>query len=197
MKLDKKIVCHLLLVILCMGLTGCGSISRVEPLSSGYEVVSYTRHSFSEPEATQITLQYRKPSGGRIVVWPSVETGPIIKGNVAIIIGLMGNHQTRVFAVEAPSLPLDITDEVLALGAKERGKILSQIPKSATIATLKETSGINFGVAFVDWTDRDVKLTWNQLSDIMHEVKEKGVVRKDRVWGTSYIEKEFKPEVQK
>jgi hypothetical protein len=28
----------------------------------------------------------------------------------------------------------------------------------------------------------------------MREVKEKGVVRKDRVWGTSYIKKEFKPE---
>jgi len=131
------------------------------------------------------------------MVWPSVEAGPIIKGNVAIIIALMGNHQTRLFAVEAPSLPLDITDEVLTLGAKERGKILSQIPKSATIATLKETSGINFGVAFVDWTDRDAKLSWNQITDIMREVKEKGIERKDLRWGTSYIEKEFKPEVQK
>jgi len=40
-------------------------------------------------------------------------------------------------------------------------------------------------------------ISWDQLSVIMREVKEKGVVRKDRVWGTSYIEKEFKPEVQK
>jgi len=31
----------------------------------------------------------------------------------------------------------------------------------------------------------------------MREVKVKGVVRNDLRWGTSYIEKEFKPEVQK
>ena len=40
-------------------------------------------------------------------------------------------------------------------------------------------------------------LDWNLVPDIMREVKGKGVVRKDRVQGTSYIEKEFKPEVQK
>jgi uncharacterized protein YlbG (UPF0298 family) len=43
----------------------------------------------------------------------------------------------------------------------------------------------------------NIYMDWNQISDVMREVKEKGVVRKDRVWGTSYIEKEFKPEVQK
>jgi hypothetical protein len=43
----------------------------------------------------------------------------------------------------------------------------------------------------------NVRLDWNQIFDIMHEVKEKGVEHKDRVWGTSYIEKEFKPETQK
>jgi hypothetical protein len=42
-----------------------------------------------------------------------------------------------------------------------------------------------------------LQLDWNQLFDIMREAKEKGVVKKDRVWGTSYIEKEFKPEQQK
>ena len=40
-------------------------------------------------------------------------------------------------------------------------------------------------------------MDWNQIFDVMREVKEKGVIHKDLRWGTTYIEKEFKPEVQK
>jgi hypothetical protein len=45
-----------------------------------------------------------------------------------------------------------------------------------------------------DW---NIKLDWNQISDVMREVKETGVLRKERIRGTKYLEKEFKPEVQK
>jgi hypothetical protein len=41
-----------------------------------------------------------------------------------------------------------------------------------------------------DWPDKTAfQLDWNQVSDIMREVKEKGVVRKDLQWGTPYIER--------
>jgi hypothetical protein len=41
-----------------------------------------------------------------------------------------------------------------------------------------------------DWPDTTTfQLDWNQVSDIMREVKEKGVMRKDPRWGTPYIEK--------
>ena len=50
----------------------------------------------------------------------------------------------------------------------------------------------------IDWNKGATNtLNWNQISDIMREVKEKGVVKKDRVWGTKYIEIEYKPEIQK
>jgi hypothetical protein len=207
MKSNRNTVYHVLVAISCMSLTGCGSVTRVEPLGNGYERVSYTQSSISEPEATQITLQYRNLNERRVMIWPSVY-GYIIKDDVAVFLGDVATKQpnpensratdSRLFAVKAPELSLDITDQVLAQGGKERRKSFWQIPKSATIATLKKTNdGIDVGIAFVDWTDRDIKLTWNQLSDIMREVKEKGVERKDRVWGTSYIEKEFKPETQK
>jgi uncharacterized protein YlbG (UPF0298 family) len=48
-----------------------------------------------------------------------------------------------------------------------------------------------------DWPETIISLDWNQIADIMREVKEKGVVKKDRVCGYSYIEIEYKPEVQK
>ena len=141
------------------------------------------------------------------MIWPSVR-GPVIQNGVAVFVGQAACEQiisddpqatkSRVFAVKSPELPFDITEQVLTQGAKDRGKSFSEIPRSATIATIEKTSvGIDVGVAFVDWTDRDIKLTWNQISNIMDEVKEAGVVRKDRVLGASYIEKEFKPEIQK
>ena len=52
MKLNKKTVYHVLVAISCASLIGCGSVTRVEPLGNGYERVSYTQSSISEPEAT-------------------------------------------------------------------------------------------------------------------------------------------------
>jgi hypothetical protein len=208
MTLNKKLACQLLLATYCLSLTGCGTTqTNIEPLVGHYEEVTYTHSFFSEPQAHQITLQYKDLKGGRIMIWPSVR-GPVIQNDVAVFVGGKAYEppypgepkatKSRLFVVKAPGLPMDITDQVLALGAKDRGKSFSQIPKSGTIATLERTNdGIDVGIAFVDWTDRDIKLSWNQISDIMREMKENGVVRKDRVWGTSYIEKEFKPEVQK
>ena len=44
-----------------------------------------------------------------------------------------------------------------------------------------------------DWPDKTtIQLDWREVSDIMREVKEKGVVHKDLRWGTTYIEREFK-----
>lgn len=60
---------------------------------------------------------------------------------------------------------------------------------------LKEQNDkVDFDFEFFDQPEAIITLNWNQIADIMREVKEKGVVRKDLRWGTSYIEKEFKPE---
>ena len=210
MKLHKKSVCHFLLAILCVSLTGCGSISRVEPLGSSYEEVSYTRHSFSEPEATQITLQYRKPNGGRIMIWPSAG-GVVVRNDVAVFVGDKAWKQPpfgerwpmkpRLFAVKAPELPLDITDEVLWRWSKQSKKNFTEIFGKDYIRYSKETNNVLefhfFIVSIPDWKELNISMEWSQLSDIMREVKEKGVIHKDLRWGTTYIEKEFKLEVQK
>ena len=106
----------------------------------------------------------------------------------------------RLFAVRAPELPLDITDEVLWQWSKKTGVDFEKALKIASVVTLNKKED-QLEIRFAFWNNDDwprlFLLDWNQISDIMREVKEKGVVRKDRVWGTSYIEKEFKPEVQK
>jgi len=105
--------------------------------------------------------------------------------------------ELRIFAVKAPELPLDITDEILWRGSKESGRDFTNTLKTASYVLSEEKDdGIEFRFA-TGVSGINVRLDWNQIADIMREVKEQGVVRKDRVWDTSYIEKEFKPEVQK
>jgi hypothetical protein len=125
----------------------------------------------------------------------------------------------RLFVVKAPDLPLDITDEVLWRCAKQPGPQLYATLESPladgswpkwvkqsdtnlvediknphmSIDLLEETNGaLKFCGPYFDF-----HLDWNLVPDVIREVKEKGVVRKDRVWHTTYIEKEFKLEVQK
>jgi hypothetical protein len=100
--------------------------------------------------------------------------------------------------MKAPDLLLDITDEVLWRWSKQSGEDFTKLSKKAYIMYPKK-KGDALEFQFAVWTPPDwptvvVLMDWNQISDVMREVREKGVVRKDRVWGTSYIEKEFKPE---
>src|SRR5208283_2425888 len=102
-----------------------------------------------------------------------------------------------------PGLPLDITDEVLGRWSKATGKDFVKAVQLFSMATPAEKNGrlelqLEFWTQEKDWPDKiTVQLDWNQVSDIMREVKEKGIIHKDLRWGTSYIEKEFQPEVQK
>jgi hypothetical protein len=174
-------------------------------------MVSYTRHSFSNPEATQITLQYRNSEGRRVMIWPET-LGCIVTNDAALFIGYKAYDQPpsdepqatrpRLFIVRVPNLPLDISEEILWRQAKQSGgdlaKLLKEpsVLKKVNIHDVGETNNIlelRFEIEDVG-PNGVIHLDWYQISDIMREVKEKGVLRKDRVWGTKYIEKEFKPE---
>lgn len=207
MKINTKLVFYFSLAILCTCLTGCGS-RDVEVLGGGYEEVTYTRTSFSSPEAHRISLQYRKSDGKRIMIWPSLSgVNSVVTNNIAIFVANKAFEpprpvepratMPRLFAVKSPDLPLDITDEVLLRWSKQSGEDFAKIFKTAGIVYPEEkNNGLEFH--FARWvSDLNIFMDWNETLDIMREVKEKGVIRKDRVWHTTYIEKEFKPEVQK
>jgi hypothetical protein len=139
--------------------------------------------------------------------------GEVVKGNVAIFVGDKAyvssdpddprGTQPRLFAVRSPGLPLDITDEVLWRWSKTSGKDFAKAVQLFSMATPAEKNGqlelqLEFWTQEKDWPDKTTfQLNWSQVFDIMREVKEKGTLRKDPRWGTSYIEKEFQPEVQK
>ena len=200
--------------MLCAGLAGCMTPNPVAPLGSGYEEKGHPNRSSPAPADTRVSFQYRAPDGKITPIWPSLYgVGEVIKGDVAIFVGDKAYVQPdadnprgtkpRLFAVRSPALPLDITDEVLWRWSKTTGKDFAKAVQRFSLATPAEKNGqlelqLEFWTEEKDWPDTStLQLDWNQVSDIMREVKEKGVVRKDLRWGTSYIEKEFQPEVQK
>jgi hypothetical protein len=201
MKLNKGLVCCFSLSFLYVSLTGCVSHS-VKPLANNYEEVTCTRTSW-EPPAQRFELRYKK-KWGAIVVWPDTY-GIHIKNDVAVFKGYKTSDrlsptsarttEPRLFAVKAPELPLDITIEVLWQWSIESKGDFWKTVKTASIVDIEEKD--NTLIFHFAGGGPDSNLNWDQISDIMREVKEKGVEHKDRVWGTSYIEKEFKPETQK
>lgn len=187
-----------------MSLTSCGTIPSYEQLGNGYVEATYTLLSW-EPPAQRFELRYKK-GWKTIVVWPDILVARV-KNDEALFSGYaayrrqqpheLRDTEPRIFIVKAPEPPLDITDEMLWRWSKENGEDFVKILGTASFVYAKETEN---GLEFLSATDGPgiyIYLNWNQILDVMREVKEKGVVRKDRVWGTSYIEKEFKPEVQK
>jgi hypothetical protein len=90
---------------------------------------------------------------------------------------------------------LDITDEVLWRWSKATGKDYVKAVQLFSMVTPAEMSGqlelqLEFFTEERDWPDKTtLQLNWDQVSDIMREVKAKGTLHKDLHWGTSYIEK--------
>jgi hypothetical protein len=129
----------------------------------------------------------------------------VIKGDVAIFVGDKAyvspdpddprGTKPRLFAVRSPALPLDITDEVLSQWSKKSGKDFAKAWDRFSMVSPEEKNGqlelrLEFWTQERDWPDKTtLQLDWNQVSDIMREVKEKGVVHKDLRWGTPFIEK--------
>jgi hypothetical protein len=188
---------HFLLAILCIGLAGCASHGTVAPLSNGYEEVAHPK---------QVSFQYRAPDGKTTPIWTSLSgVSEVIKGDVAIFVGDKAyvspdpddprGTKPRLFAVRSPALPLDITDEVLSQWSKKSGKDFAKALDRFSMVSPEEKNGqlelqLEFWTQERDWPDKTtVQLDWNQVSDIMREVKEKGTVHKDLRWHTPFIEK--------
>jgi hypothetical protein len=197
MKLIENLAFHLSLAMLCVGLGGCASHGTVAPLSNGYEEVVH-------PART--SLQYRTPDGKTTPIWTSLSgVSEVIKGDVAIFVGDKAYVQSdpddprgtkpRLFAVRAPSLPLDITDEVLWRWSKASGKDPARAMEIFSMVSPAEKNGqlelqLEFWTQERDWPDKTtVQLDWNQVFDIMRAVKEKGTLHTDLRWHTPFIEK--------
>lgn len=176
----------------------------VEPLGNGYARLAHpTRASRDQPETMRVSLEYKKLDGKPILVWPSLYgVDEVVKGDLVIFVGDRAyvhpltdepkGTQPRLFADRAPGLPLDITDELLWRWSKTSGKDFTQAAQLLSLASPSENNGqlqVHLIFASDDWPDTLVQLDWNQVSDIIREVREKGTVYRDLRWHTPYIAK--------
>jgi hypothetical protein len=175
-------------------------------LGSGYEEKGHPNRSTTAPADMRVSFQYRAPDGKITLIWPSLYgVGEVINGDMAIFVGDKAyvspdpndprGTKPRLFAVRSPGLPLDITDEVLWRWSKASGKDFAKAVQLFSLATPAEKNGqlelqLEFWTQERDWPDKTtLQLDWDQVLDIMREVKEKGTVHKDPRWDIPYIEK--------
>ncbi len=191
--------------LLGIGLTGCATHKSVAAVGQGYEEVSHPNHAMiDEPPPPRVSFQHRSADGKVTQIWPSLYgASEVIKGDLAIFVGDKAYPEPdkvthpRLFAVQPPALPLDITDEVLWRWSKFAGKDFAMALEKFTVVTPGETNGelvlhLEFYSEDQTWPDQgDLQLDWNQVSEIMHAVKAKGVLEKDLRWDTLYIGEKF------
>jgi hypothetical protein len=206
-KPDNKLVCHFLLAIFGMSLTGCGTIPSYEDKGGRYVEATYTHPGLWEPSGHRMALCYEYGGGlWHSTIWPDT-LGIYVNDGVALFTAYAASREPdpenpkathpRLLAVRAPDIPLDITGEIVRGWAKKTGHDLNIYGPRTIVHSEQKDDMVEFTFGISASEHATVTMDWNQIADVMREVKEKGVVKKDRVWGTSYIEKEYKPEVQK
>ena len=204
MKLIINLIFRFSPALLGIGLAGCSTPPVVQPLSNGYVEVTHRHRSMISSTDLRVSFEYREPDGKTILIWPSLSgVSEVIKDDVAVFVGDKAyvssdpddprGMRPRLFAVRAPGLPLDITDEVLSGWSKASGKDFAKAVQLFNLATPVDKNNqlelqLEFWADEKNWPDNaTLQLDWNQVSDIMRAVKEKGTVRKDLRWGTPYI----------
>ncbi len=197
------------IAIVCVSISGCVLSNRsVEPLANGYVEITYTRGYIHS--AHRITLQYRDRRGRQFMIWPD-NGAAHIKGDVAVFQGWKAYAEPKpgdigwplkpdIFAVNAPGPPLDITSEIIAVWSKESRKDYAEALAKASIVSIEEKGdSLEFQFAVFrgeNWPNRVVRLSWSQVLEIMRDVKEHGVQRKDPQYGAIYIESEVKADAK-
>jgi hypothetical protein len=195
-------------VLLCG--SGCQTDKPTAKLGGGYEQVIHSPSRFNRAgDMPRLSLQYRNAQGAVTPIWPAL-SGPdtIIKGNTAIFVGDKAvltpqkNLRPRLFAVTAPALPLDITDEVLWRWTQANGVKFDRAAEQYNLVIPEEKNGqLLLHLEFLPAGDLsadkplpeqcDLSLTWPQVAEIMRTVKTKGVPLKDLRWQTPYIGEVF------
>ena len=211
MNLTSSIAARGALLLTCLGWAGCQTHTAVLPLRNGYEQVSHPHHTLlDEPEPPRLSLQYRGTNGAVTRIWPSLYgVDDVIHDGLAIFVAERGYvapervTHPRLFAVQAPGLPLDLTDEVLWRWSKANGRDFGKcVQKLAQVTPREKNGGLELGLEFwgadtwsaqrEDWPEQGLlQLDWGQVDEIMRAVKTKGVRQKDLRWHSAFIGEMF------
>jgi hypothetical protein len=179
---------------LCLFLTGCGE-TRTKPLAEGFEEIDVTYQGW-EPAMTQRQLAHTDSIGRKAIIWPWVFSGIFISNNLVVFMGENPEYDHRLIAVSPPELPMDITPQVIGSWAREAGMDVSNVIATANLMDCKQAANndLELYVGFGDmnkYTNINILVKWGQIPDMMSQVREKGIERKDRKFGVIYLTTEF------
>lgn len=213
--LMKRFSIHIpLLTALCLAVAACAAHKETTALSNGYEVVARVPHTYidtDDPPTPRISLQYHKPDSDKVLaVWPSLSASRVaIHGNLAFFTGdtTRRDHgsfvtQCRLYAVQVPEPPVDITDEALWLWTQSAGKKFETAASKLMMVT-PETGdrGLKLHFDFLsdntliadsNWPDKtEYELSWTQVTNLVHGVAAKATMRRDARWHLEYLKANF------
>ena len=211
----KRFSTHiLLLAALCLAVTACRTRKETTVLSNGYEEVAHVPHTYFDTDDApepRLSLQYRKPDSGKVLeVWPSLSASrTAIRGNLAFFTGdtTRRDHgsfvtQARLYAVQVPEPPVDVTDEALWLWTQSAGKKFDTAAAKLMMVTPQAGDrGLTLHFDFLtdsglitdsSWPDKaEYELSWTQVTNLVHGVAAKAAMRRDARWHIEYLKANF------
>ncbi len=190
-----------------LGLAGCTTPGSHASLGGGYEEIRHSQIQWTQaaPPPARISLSYQNGNGHSRVIWPSLYCqNAVVHPPLAVFVAerdflFEGKPEIRprLFAVNPPHAPVDITEEILILWSQSTSHDLSQALKYYSLAIPQDDQGgLDISLKFWsgeiihsdDWPDTgDVKLTWEQLVRIMEKIQAAGQPQKDPRWHTEFI----------
>ena len=201
--------------IVCYLGSGCGSSERVTPLNDGFELAEHTPPNIlMEPGHSISELRYRDSKGKPTVIWKYLDSKVFQKDGISVFsaqkyylwdgLDKRWGEESRIFAIKATELPVDISTEIIGRWAQESERnvktTLTNLYYNGVMNVKADGDKLSF---HFDQSDMlvsdasDILVSWEQIQDMMRVVKEKGVVHKDPELGTKCYEIEFDPTVKK
>lgn len=176
----------------CLFLAGCGGETSIKPLDEGYSEVDVTYRGMGEPQMTQHQLAYTDSQGRRTIIWPWVFSDIIISNHVAVFMGENPEHDQRLIAVNPPGLPLDITPQAIVSWASIAGlDVTNAVTKADLMDCKRSVDGdpeLYVGLGDMNQsTNVNILVKWDQIPGLMREVATKGIERKDKKFGVTYL----------
>ncbi len=165
------------------------------------------KHTFlAGDHPRRISLNHKDEDGRASPIWPSLfcdtlvvkDDTALFGGDKAFLHAGAASIHPRLFAVQYPGLPVDITKDILWRWAVANGRDLNKTFSRYSLAMPEENHGgvvvhLEFWsgsyMSDEDWPETgELQLDWSEVLKIMHSVQVKGMLEKDLRWHTPYIE---------
>lgn len=181
--------------------TGCRTPHGQEsPLSRNYAEVAYPRRG-EDADFARVALEFHPPGGPKQTLWPQLYgVNEVVLDDLVIFVGDVsshrrGNTQPRLFLVQAPQVPVDVTDEMLWRWSRANHRNLDQALQHYSLVTPVRV-GAEVELRFDFWTDEGendwpehgvLRLPVGQMPEILRSAQKRAHPEREPTWHTDYL----------